>query len=172
MIPGLRQSAEGNPRSARRSSCWLGDYASLAPSDNGSSDPETQFLAASALYRTAQVGPQDRATLLKALEQIIRAYGEVLQSSPGHRDAAFNYEFVIRLRDELIAGRRKSLPAPAGDGDTPADLNLDTDMHGLPGAPPEDMKLKDFPVLVPRESEELSNSDQGAGQGRTRRRRG
>ena len=68
-----------------------------------------RVLAANALYRVAQRGPQDRATLLKNLDAAIRAYNEALRAGVERPDVAFNYELAVRMRDEIGAGKRKAL---------------------------------------------------------------
>lgn len=170
--------AEGPLREirARRAAIryWQADYPSLATdvktSTDGRVDPDLQFLVANAMYRMAQAGPQDKATILKALDGIIRAYNEVLQASDGHRDAAFNYEYIVRLRDEVASGKRKMLPGAGMPGN---ELEDKANLHGKPGAPPPDAKLKDFQIHIPMESKEIDDSkEQGAGQGRVRKRRG
>ena len=67
------------------------------------------MLAANALYRVAQRGPQDRATLLKNLDAAIRAYNEALRAGIERPDVAFNYELAVRMREEVGAGKRKAL---------------------------------------------------------------
>ena len=67
---------------------WQADYADLVEvartasqtEDADAVDPEMRVLAANALYRVAQRGPQDRATLLKNLDAAIRAYDEALRA--------------------------------------------------------------------------------------------
>ena len=75
-----------------------------------------RVLAANALYRVAQRGPQDRATLLKNLDAAIRAYHEALRPGVERQDVAFNYELAVRMRDEVGAGKRKALSNHEGRG--------------------------------------------------------
>src|SRR5688500_17390596 len=79
---------------------WQDDYVDLIEAaraatqseDQDAIDPELQVLAANALYRLAQRGPQDRATLLRNLDAAIRAYAEALRAGTDRPDVAFNYE--------------------------------------------------------------------------------
>ncbi len=118
---------------------WQADYADLIQvartanqaDDADSIDPEMRVLAANALYRVAQRGPQDRATLLKNLDAAIRAYSEALRAGVERPDIAFNYELAVRMRDEIGGGKRKVLTNPKSD-----DTESDPNMHGDPGSPP------------------------------------
>ena len=115
---------------------WQADYADLIQvartasqaEDADSIDPEMRVLAANALYRVAQRGPQDRPTLLKNLDAAIRAYNEALRAGIERPDIAFNYELAVRMRDEIGAGKRKALTNAKTD-----DTESDPNMHGDPG---------------------------------------
>lgn len=155
---------------------WQSDYADLIElarttsksEDPESVDPEMRVLAANALYRVAQRGPQDRATLLKNLDAAIRAYDEALRSGVARPDVAFNYELAVRMRDEVGAGKRKALTNPKTD-----DTESDPNMHGDPGEPPKDMKVEQFQIRIPMDPKEIKQSqEQAAGTGAPRRKRG
>ena len=154
---------------------WQGDYGDLVEIARVSSqsdqpvDPELETLAANALYRVAQHGPQDKATVLRNLETAIRAYAEALRAGSDHPDTAFNYELAVRLRDEIAAGRRKNGMPDAKTDETKSDPN----MHGDPGEPPKDMKVEQFQIRIPMDPKEIKNSqEQAAGTGQQRRKRG
>ena len=155
---------------------WQSDYTDLIEvartssksEDPDSIDPEMRVLAANALYRVAQRGPQDRATLLKNLDAAIRAYDEALRSGVARPDVAFNYELAVRMRDEVGAGKRKALTNPKTD-----DTESDPNMHGDPGEPPKDMKVEQFQIRIPMDPKEIKQSqEQAAGTGAPRRKRG
>jgi hypothetical protein len=155
---------------------WQADYADLievarqASSSDGADaiDPELRVLAASALYRVAQRGAQDRVTLLKNLDAAVRAYNEALRSGVTRQDVAYNYELVVRMREEVGAGKRKSLPNIKTD-----DTESDPNMHGDPGEPPKDMKVEQFQIRIPMDPKEIKQSqEQAAGTGAARRKRG
>lgn len=112
----------------------LADYGDVASAEVGENLP-LQFIIANAAYRAGLAAPADRAQLLSALDGAIGAYRGVLQESPGHRDAAYNYEYLLRLRADVAAGaeppdRRQSL-------------------HGQEGESPEDVQLEDIKIYVP-----------------------
>ena len=155
---------------------WQRDYADLVDvartandaEDADAIDPEMRVLAANALYRVAQRGPQDRATLLKNLEAAIRAYNEALRSGVARPDVAFNYELAVRMRDEVGAGRRKVLTNVKPD-----DEQSEPNMHGDPGEPPKEMKVEQFQIRIPMDPREIKQSqEQAAGTGAPRRKRG
>lgn len=155
---------------------WQGEYGDLVevahtagqPEDRETIDWELQTLAANALYRVAERGPQDRPTLLKNLDAAIRAYGEALREGSDRSDVAFNYELAVRMRQEVNAGKRKALPNVKTD-----DTKTDPNMHGDPGEPPKDMKVEQFQIRIPMDPREIKQSqEQSAGTGAQRRRRG
>ena len=179
-VEGLPLVSERPLREIRRRRAmlqyWQSDYADLIEvarttsksEDPESIDPEMRVLAANALYRVAQRGPQDRATLLKNLDAAIRAYDEALRSGVARPDVAFNYELAVRMRDEVGAGKRKALTNPRSE-----DTESDPNMHGDPGEPPKDMKVEQFQIRIPMDPKEIKQSqEQAAGTGSPRRKRG
>ena len=155
---------------------WQRDYADLievareisTTTDAEDVDPELRVLAANALYRVAQRGPQDRPTLLKNLDNAIRAYNEALRAGVTRQDVAFNYELLVRLREELGAGKRKTLTNFKTE-----DTESDPNMHGDPGEPPKDLKVEQFQIRIPMDPKEIKQSqEQAAGTGAARRKRG
>jgi cell division protein FtsL len=154
---------------------WQGDYADLvqvartaSESSDGDVDTELQTLAANALYRVAQRGPQDRATLMKNLDAAIRAYAEALRAGSDQPDVSYNYELAVRMREAVGAGKLKALSAPKTE-----DLESDPNMHGDPGEPPKDLKVEQFQIRIPMDPREIKQSqEQAAGTGAARRKRG
>ena len=71
---------------------------------------ELQLVVANSAYRVNQTQFKDRASTVKALEETAAGYLTVLKNNTWHPDAAFNYEYIIRLRDEAAKG---SQPPPA-----------------------------------------------------------
>jgi hypothetical protein len=155
---------------------WQGDYADLIEvartanetEDEAAIDPEMRVLAANALYRVAQRGPQDRATVLRNLDAAIRAYNAALRAGTERPDVAFNYELAVRMRDEIGAGKRKALTSMKPD-----DTQSEPNMHGDPGEPPKDLKVEQFQIRIPMDPREIKQSqEQAAGTGAARRKRG
>ena len=151
---------------------WNGDYTTVstvaasantqeptadAPEDG---DPELLFVAANASFRDTIQPGRARADLLKGLDDSLRRYGDVLKAEPDHDGAAYNYEFVGRLRTALARGQRADQLMPEAK----------PNMHGEEGDPPEGTKPPDFNVIVPmRPDERQEQFDAGVG-GVTRRR--
>lgn len=107
---------------------WQRQYADLAPADR--TDPVAdvaadnvplQLIVADAVYRDGQPRAKDRTTTLAVLDAALAAYRTVLNNARRledafhAEDAAHNYEYIVRLRDEVLRGRRRTLPPPAED---------------------------------------------------------
>jgi hypothetical protein len=90
---------------------------------------------------------------VQRLDGVLQAYASALKASPRDVEAAYNYEFVARLRDQVArAPQGKPLktapaPAPALAGDLPTGPTI----HGRPGAPPPEAKMEDLQMLAPME---------------------
>src|SRR6516164_1919922 len=77
------------------------------PADESANDASLELVMANAKYRQAQSGAKDRQSTLQALDVGINAYAGVLKSSSRQDEAAYNYEYLVRLREEVDKGRRK-----------------------------------------------------------------
>jgi hypothetical protein len=156
---------------------WRGRYADLTlERDAGGSllerDPALLLLAANAAFRSAGLATADRDTALDRLDTIVSNYADVLKSSPGGEalvDAAYNYEFAVRMRSVLerlpVAKSPKAPPPPPKPAGPPPSI------HGRPGGPPKDADANQFRVVIPKRSDERSNDPEG-GQGGDRIKRG
>jgi hypothetical protein len=131
---------------------WLGDYEALSQSE----DPALKLLAANAEYRALRASGGPYQVAVGRLDTIAKRYADVLRLQPGNEDAAFNYEFVVRLRSALVLAK-KPLPA-VGD--------LGITMHGLPGAPPEESEAKKFKMIVPMLPDERQEAEEAGRAGR------
>ena len=84
---------------------------------------------------------------------MLQAYAAVLKASPRHADAAYNYEYVSRVRDRVasrVPGKTPPALAPvaaARAGDLPGGPTI----HGRPGGPPPEAKAEEFQVIAPME---------------------
>jgi len=156
-VPGVGEGPVNDVR-ARRAAIkyWQRQYDVLAPPDRAEpvADVEPgnvamQLIVANAVYRNGQLLAKDRATTLAALDSAIRAYRAVLNNAqrpgdaPYAEDAAYNYEYVVRLRDEVLKGRRRALPEPDGDGSL-----------GPPGKSEDPAFEMEFKKYVPLEKDE------------------
>src|SRR5688572_17217637 len=111
---------------------WKKDYDELVPAQAepvaavGDDNVELQLVVANAAYRLGQGRSKDRTATMKALEEAAAGYLTVLKNNTWHTDAAFNYEYIVRLRDELAKGKQPPQP--------PKDQTEESD-NGESGAP-------------------------------------
>ena len=134
-----------------------GDPIAAIPPDN----IELQLVVANAVFRRAQAEAVDKPSVLRALDAGINAYLAVLVNTDRHQGAAYNYEYLVKLRDEIDSDRRPPVLSDTGDqGPT-----------GKQGGPKQDPESREFQILVPLESDEM---DMGIepGQGGTIERQG
>jgi len=135
-------------------------------------DPAVVFVVANAAYRSAQ-RERDRQAVARRLDDVMKQYVEVLKSSPENVDAAYNYEYVARLKKNLGKAKESALakaaPAPPAEGELPSGPTI----HGRPGAPPKGVDMGQFKVIMPmRPDERKETKPEDAGKGQTKIRRG
>ena len=97
------------------------------------------------------------------LDGVVKSYADILREDPNNAEAAFNYEYVVRLRAVLAARAsrwRRSTRWPAA-----------LTMHGGAGAAPEDADAKKFKMIVPMRPDERQEAEK-AGKGTTKVRKG
>ena len=148
---------------------WDGDYdalLSLAEATGDVADPELLFIAANAVYRAGQQRASDRQSLLRAVDAARAAYQVVLREHGSHPDAAFNYEYLLRVGDEIAMGDDLlSSVRTSGDGAKPAAQTL----HGREGGPPAGQPEEEFKVYVPQDRDEEKGTAPGGDQVRDRK---
>ncbi len=138
---------------------WQRQYGAIVPEiadpvGNVASDNiELQLVVANAMYRTGQAEAKDRPTIIAALDAGINAYLTVLKNAAHQELAAYNYEYLVRLRDDIAKGRRKAEPPPDVVGP-----------YGHQGGPPFVSEKNEFQIYVPLES---SEADKAAGAGKS-----
>src|SRR5262249_26341778 len=125
------------------------------------------------LFRASQA-EADRNTALRRLDGVVKGYTDVLKASGGSVDAAFNYEYAVRVRDSLAKPRAAQAKAAAlaraaeqSEGDLPAGPTL----HGRRGGPPAKTDMAQFKIVIPKRGEERKDEPQ-AGKGGTKIRKG
>ena len=149
-VPGFGASVLDEVR-ARRGALqyWQKKYDALLPEG---ADPVTaieegnldlKLVVANAVYRQNQARYKDRETTKQALEESAAAYFAVLKNSGWREDAAYNYEYLIRLRDEQAKGKQPPEGGDASKGDM-----------GQGGQPSEATSQKGFQIYIPLESQE------------------
>jgi hypothetical protein len=181
-IPGLTDSLVRDLHGYRAAATyWRGRYDVMAePADNGDSgseDPAVMTFAANAGYRNSQQYAGEREALLRRLDAAVKTYADLVAKSPGDPDVAYNYEYIVRLRDTVSKTRpgprrRETVPlakstAPVMAGDLPEGRTL----HGTPGAPPPDTDMSQFKMHIPIRPEEREENEE-AGEGGDKARKG
>lgn len=134
-----------------------GDPVGAVEADN----VDLQLMVADAAYRQSQssAATADKAATLQTLDEGIANYLSVLKNGNWDEDAAYNYEYLVRLRDDVAKGKKKS-PAQANSAQL-----------GRPGAPAKTASTKAFKVYVPLQGNERTDAAQ-AGKGTPIKRKG
>lgn len=144
---------------------WTRQYDALAP-DGGDpvaamdgSDVDLQLVVANAAHRKGLSGLTERADVIRALEESASGYLTVLKNDRFHEDAAYNFEYVMRLKEEMSKTRRPPPSSEQADGDM-----------GQSGAPSESTSQQGFEIYIPLESQERpAGGDAGKAPGRDRK---
>lgn len=136
---------------------WRGDY------DKAIENPGAKLLAANAQFRKVREQGGSWQAVVGRMDSLVKQYAEILRENPNNTEAAFNYEYIVRLRGVFAA---RKLPVPPfsakGNGLT---------VHGFPGAPPEESDMKKFKMIVPMRPDERLEAEK-AGKGTTKVRKG
>jgi len=113
-----------------------------------------RFIRANARYR-AITGEQRRDKVIQGLGESIRDYARILEADPTFTDAAFNYEFLLMLRNDIAGGRRPAhLKQKGAQGAQP---DQQKSIYGEQGAEPASKAPQKMKVLVPKEGDEDPN---------------
>lgn len=159
-IPGIG-SARLNEVRARRAALhyWQRDYGTIVPPQPDpvgaipNDNVDLQFIVANAVYRIQLAQAKDRESTLQALNAAINAYLVVLKNSARREDAAFNFEYLVRIRDEFERGRRKpGLAVP--EENSPL---------GRAASPERPSNMKDFKTYIPLSPSEQDKAAAGKG---------
>lgn len=148
---------------------WRGRYGEVPSTEaqlQGVAQPDTLFLGANAAFRKiagqrlGEAGAHD-------IDGVLRLYASLLRKDPEFVDAAYNYEYLVRLRN--IVAKTKASP-----GDKTAGNKMEApppSVHGQQGSPPNDTPSDQFNIIVPLRPEERGELMK-AGTGATRQRKG
>ena len=136
---------------------WSGDY------DKAIENPDAKLLAANATYRKIRQQGGSWQAVVGRLDSLVKQYAEILRDDPANAEAAYNYEYIVRLR-AVFAARKQPVPPfdARGNGLT---------VHGFPGAPPEESDMKKFKMIVPMRPDERLEAEK-AGKGTTKVKKG
>jgi hypothetical protein len=173
-VPGLLPDLQGAAQAGRAAArYWQADYSALAPASNAArplpeGDPDVSFLAANAMYRSIPLDG-DRQAALQRIDAVLKRYVDLLKREPAQVDAAYNFEYVARLRDQLARARQvagksgRAQPAAASpSGPAVGDLPVGPTLHGHPGAPPRNAAMGEFKTVIPRQKEERADDPDAA----------
>lgn len=182
-VPGLTAGLMDDAETFRAAATyWRGRYDLVAADqeDNGgeAQGPARLTLAANAGYRASQRS-SERQDLLRRVDAAVRSYTELLTKDPGNPDAAYNFEFLVRLRDTVsktrpAAGARRAATVPLATTTEAApmagDLPEGRTVHGGPGAPPPETDMSQFKMHIPlRPEERKAGEDAGEGGAKSRK---
>lgn len=183
-LPGMGSLADDVDRHQATVAYWLARYQSLADPGGATGDgpaaddPALRLVAANAQFRASAPRTADPKIAVERLDGVIQAYADVLRRDPSLSDAAYNFEFVARLRDTIArekpagrAARDKKLASVAKPEEASVDLPAGPTIHGLPGGPPEGVPMSDFKTLSPMRYDEREEQME-PGRGRAIRRKG
>src|SRR5262245_3360786 len=139
---------------------FQGQYASVASLQPDPDNIDLQLVAANALYRTGRLDAKDRQKTLQAVDASIQAYVGVMKNAKRQEDASYNYEYLSRLRNDLMQGRGSfKLPPQFGDP------------NGTIGAILEPGDAGKYNIYVPLEKDERDKAG-GAGKAAPIKRKG
>jgi hypothetical protein len=124
---------------------------------------ELQLVVANASFRVKQTEFKDRASTVKALEEAAAGYLTVLKNNSWHPDAAYNYEYLVRLRDAAAKGSQP--PPPPQKNEEESDL-------GESGAPTPATSQQGFEIYIPLEQGEKNPTGGDAGKSAPKERKG
>jgi hypothetical protein len=123
---------------------------------------ELQLVVANSAFRVHQTQFKDKQSTIKALEETAAGYLTVLKNNTWHSDAAFNYEYIIRLRDAAAKG---SQPPPPQKNEEESD-------NGESGAPTPATSQEGFQIYIPLEQGEKNPTGGEAGKASAKERKG
>lgn len=152
-LPGDRPLKDDVRVASASVAYWLGRYDAVTPdTDNAEADAELLLMAANAAFRESQRDPGTGPAAVQRLDGVLNAYAAALKAAPRHPDAAYNYEYVARLRDQVARSQGKAVKAAPPAAITMAgDLPAGATIHGRPGAPPPEAKMEELQMLAPME---------------------
>lgn len=160
---------------------WLGRYDDLIsdlqsqPSSENSSNPDEHFIQGNAFYRILEK-EKEKARVTGLLDSAISKYADAINGDTSNLNAAFNYEYLLQVRDDVPNGKRKlplksqSNGQPGGDrGDRPGQ---DSNIHGQEGAQSVLKNTDKILIHVPMSGDEPKENDENAGKGVIKRKKG
>ena len=99
LMPGAGRTTADAKSVETTAAYWQGDYESVV--DN----TDAKLLAANAAYRKMRKGGGTWQAVVGRMDTLVKQYAEILRDDPNDMEAAFNYEYIVRLR-QVIAARK------------------------------------------------------------------
>lgn len=130
--------------------------------DQGSEDPNLRFIKANASYRNLEA-KKDKKNLIEGIEQALNGYIYTIRNDPEHLNAAFNYEYLLRVRSDTIKNKKNEKLPSSNQG-----------IHGQKGKPVEGESEEKIKIHIPLDTEEAEKPKDGqdAGKGDFKRKGG
>jgi len=147
---------------------WQGQYEKVLPAQAepvaavDESNADLQLVVANAAFRVGLARAKEKTATIQALTEAINGYAIVLKNDTWNEDAAYNYEYLVRLRDQIAKGQRPPMPEPQAGS---ADL-------GESGAPSPSTSSEGFEIYIPLEGSERSPATGEAGKASAKQRKG
>ncbi len=157
LMPGVGQTTADARNLETTAGYWQGNYEAVAE------NPDAKLLAANAAYRNMRKAGGSWQAVVGRMDTLVKQYAEILRDDPSNTEAAFNYEYIVRLRQVIAARKQPVAPVDAAD----AALSI----HGFAGAPPEASDMKKFKMIVPMRPDERLEAEK-AGKGATKVKKG
>ena len=157
LMPGAVRTAADAKNVETTAGYWQGNFDAVAD------DADAKLLAANAAYRNMRKAGGSWQAVVGRMDTLVKQYAEILRDDPTNTEAAFNYEYVVRLRQVIAARKQPVAPFDAMD----SGLSI----HGFAGAPPEASDMKKFKMIVPMRPDERLEAEK-AGKGATKVKKG
>src|SRR5262249_11320828 len=116
-------------------------------------DPAERLVAANAAFRTVRFDAE-RDRVIDSLQMVLSQYAEILKRDSSNFDAAYNYQFVARIRD-WIANRPRASTSVAQPQSAPNQT-----LHGAAGGEFRVPQENEFKIISPHESDERLEEEQ------------
>jgi hypothetical protein len=157
LMPGAGGTSADAANVATTAGYWQGNYEAVAE------NADAKLLAANAAYRNMRKAGGSWQAVVGRMDTLVKQYAEILRDDPSNTEAAFNYEYIVRLRQVIAARKQPVAPFDATD----SGLSI----HGFAGAPPEASDMKKFKMIVPMRPDERLEAEK-AGKGATKVKKG
>jgi hypothetical protein len=151
-LPGRRRRLSDDISIAKaRVAYWLGRYDGVAADTQGRADADVLLASANAAFRAAQKEAATGPAAVQRLDGVLQAYAAAMKASSRPAEAAYNYEFTARVRDQVARGGKSARIPSTAVGLMGGDLPAGPTIHGGPGTPPPDAKTEEFQTIMPME---------------------